>query len=106
MDAEQGSIKRSRDHLTGSDCGQDQLLRVRPGVVPAEGWRLVHQQRELACGGLYAQVLSNLSNISSQHAKATQEATTGVRVGKPSDDPIAAELVTVYVFTTPAASAN
>ncbi|HEX2875592.1 MAG TPA: flagellar hook-associated protein FlgL [Polyangiaceae bacterium] len=41
-------------------------------------------------GMRYAQVLSNLSNISSQHAKATQEATTGVRVGKPSDDPIAA----------------
>jgi flagellar hook-associated protein 3 FlgL len=41
-------------------------------------------------GMRYAQVLSNLSNISSQHAKATQEASTGVRVGKPSDDPIAA----------------
>jgi flagellar hook-associated protein 3 FlgL len=41
-------------------------------------------------GMRYAQVLSNLANISSQHAKATQEAATGVRVGKPSDDPIAA----------------
>ena len=41
-------------------------------------------------GMRYSQVLSNLANISSQHAKATQEAATGVRVGKPSDDPIAA----------------
>lgn len=41
-------------------------------------------------GMRYAQVLSNLSNISAQHAKATQEASTGVRIGKPSDDPIAA----------------
>lgn len=41
-------------------------------------------------GMRYAQVLSNLSKITSQHAKATQEAATGVRVGKPSDDPIAA----------------
>jgi flagellar hook-associated protein 3 FlgL len=41
-------------------------------------------------GMRYSQVLLNLSKISSQHAKATQEAATGVRVGKPSDDPIAA----------------
>ncbi len=41
-------------------------------------------------GMRYSQVLSNLANITSQHAKAAQEASTGVRVGKPSDDPIAA----------------
>jgi flagellar hook-associated protein 3 FlgL len=41
-------------------------------------------------GMKYSQVLSNLSNLTSQHAKASQEASTGVRVGKPSDDPIAA----------------
>jgi len=38
----------------------------------------------------YSQVLSNLSNITSQHAKAAQEASSGLRVAKPSDDPIAA----------------
>jgi flagellar hook-associated protein 3 FlgL len=38
----------------------------------------------------YSQVLRNLGNITSQQAKASQEASTGVRVGKPSDDPIAA----------------
>ena len=41
-------------------------------------------------GMRYSQVLSNLANITSQHAEAWQEASTGVRVGKPSDDPIAA----------------
>lgn len=41
-------------------------------------------------GMKYSQVLSNLASITSQHAKASQEASTGVRVGKPSDDPIAA----------------
>lgn len=41
-------------------------------------------------GMKYSQVLRNLGNITSQHAKASQEASTGVRVGKPSDDPIAA----------------
>jgi len=41
-------------------------------------------------GMKYSQVLSNLSNLTSQHAKAAQEASTGVRVGKPSDDPVAA----------------
>lgn len=41
-------------------------------------------------GMRYSQVLSNLSSITSQHAEASQQATTGVRVGKPSDDPIAA----------------
>lgn len=41
-------------------------------------------------GMKYSQVLSNLSNLTSQHAKAAQEASTGIRVGKPSDDPIAA----------------
>jgi flagellar hook-associated protein 3 FlgL len=41
-------------------------------------------------GMKYSQVLSNLANLSSQQAKAAQEASTGVRVGKPSDDPIAA----------------
>jgi flagellar hook-associated protein 3 FlgL len=38
----------------------------------------------------YSQVLSNLASISSQHAAASQQAATGIRVGKPSDDPIAA----------------
>jgi flagellar hook-associated protein 3 FlgL len=38
----------------------------------------------------YNQVLSNLTNITSQHAEASQQASSGVRVGKPSDDPIAA----------------
>jgi flagellar hook-associated protein 3 FlgL len=41
-------------------------------------------------GMRYSQVLSNLASITSQHAKAAQEASSGVRVGKPSDDPIAA----------------
>lgn len=41
-------------------------------------------------GMRYAEVLSNLANITSQHHKAAHEASTGVRVGKPSDDPIAA----------------
>lgn len=41
-------------------------------------------------GMRYSQVLSNLANISSQHAEASQEASSGVRVSKPSDDPIAA----------------
>jgi flagellar hook-associated protein 3 FlgL len=38
----------------------------------------------------YGQVLSNLAKLTSQHAKAAQEASSGIRVGKPSDDPIAA----------------
>jgi flagellar hook-associated protein 3 FlgL len=41
-------------------------------------------------GMRYSQVLSNLANLTSQHAKAAQEASSGIRVGKPSDDPIAA----------------
>lgn len=41
-------------------------------------------------GMRYSQVLSNLANITSQHAEAAQQASSGVRVGKPSDDPIAA----------------
>jgi flagellar hook-associated protein 3 FlgL len=41
-------------------------------------------------GMRYSQVLSNLTNITSQHAEASQQASSGVRVGKPSDDPIAA----------------
>jgi len=41
-------------------------------------------------GMRYSQVLANLANISSQQAQAAQEASSGVRVGKPSDDPIAA----------------
>ncbi|RYZ09480.1 MAG: flagellar hook-associated protein 3 [Myxococcales bacterium] len=41
-------------------------------------------------GMRYSQVLSNLASISSQHAEASQQASTGIRVGKPSDDPIAA----------------
>jgi flagellar hook-associated protein 3 FlgL len=38
----------------------------------------------------YAQVLTNLGNIASQHAEASQQASSGIRVGKPSDDPMAA----------------
>jgi flagellar hook-associated protein 3 FlgL len=41
-------------------------------------------------GMKYSQVLRNLGNITSQHADALQQASTGIRVGKPSDDPIAA----------------
>jgi flagellar hook-associated protein 3 FlgL len=41
-------------------------------------------------GMRYSQVLSNLANITSQHAEASQRASSGIRVGKPSDDPIAA----------------
>jgi len=41
-------------------------------------------------GMRYSQVLANLANINTQHEEAAQEASTGVRVGKPSDDPIAA----------------
>lgn len=41
-------------------------------------------------GMRYSEVLSNLAQITSRHHKATQEASTGLRVGKPSDDPIAA----------------
>ncbi len=41
-------------------------------------------------GMRYSQVLSNLTRINSQHAEASQQAATGIRVGKPSDDPIAA----------------
>lgn len=41
-------------------------------------------------GMRYSQVLTNLASINSQHAEASQQAATGVRVGKPSDDPIAA----------------
>jgi flagellar hook-associated protein 3 FlgL len=41
-------------------------------------------------GMRYSQVLANLANISSQQAEAAQEASSGLRVGKPSDDPIAA----------------
>ncbi|HVY27874.1 MAG TPA: flagellar hook-associated protein FlgL [Polyangiaceae bacterium] len=41
-------------------------------------------------GMKYSQVLRNLGNITSQHAEASQEASTGIRVNKPSDDPIAA----------------
>jgi flagellar hook-associated protein 3 FlgL len=41
-------------------------------------------------GMRYNQVLSNLTNITSQHAQASQQASSGLRVGKPSDDPIAA----------------
>jgi flagellar hook-associated protein 3 FlgL len=41
-------------------------------------------------GMRYAQVISNLGNITSQHAEASQQAASGIRVGKPSDDPIAA----------------
>jgi flagellar hook-associated protein 3 FlgL len=41
-------------------------------------------------GMRYSQVLANLGRITSQHADAAQEASSGIRVGKPSDDPIAA----------------
>ena len=41
-------------------------------------------------GMRYTEVLRNLSNITSQHAEAAQRAASGIRVGKPSDDPIAA----------------
>jgi flagellar hook-associated protein 3 FlgL len=41
-------------------------------------------------GMRYTEVLRNLSNITSQHAEAARQAATGIRVGKPSDDPIAA----------------
>jgi len=41
-------------------------------------------------GMRYSQVLSNLASITSQHAEASQQASSGIRVGKPSDDPIAA----------------
>ena len=41
-------------------------------------------------GMRYSQVLSNLANVSSQQAEASQQASSGLRVGKPSDDPIAA----------------
>lgn len=41
-------------------------------------------------GMKYSQVLRNLGNINSAHAEASQEASTGIRVNKPSDDPIAA----------------
>lgn len=41
-------------------------------------------------GMRYSAVLKNLASITSQHASAAQEASSGVRVGKPSDDPIAA----------------
>lgn len=41
-------------------------------------------------GMRYSQVLANLASITSQHAEAAQVASSGVRVGKPSDDPIAA----------------
>jgi flagellar hook-associated protein 3 FlgL len=38
----------------------------------------------------YASVTDNLSQLSARHAKAAQEAQTGLRVNLPSDDPIAA----------------
>jgi flagellar hook-associated protein 3 FlgL len=38
----------------------------------------------------YDAVATNLAQLSSRHAKAAQEAQTGVRVNLPSDDPIAA----------------
>jgi flagellar hook-associated protein 3 FlgL len=41
-------------------------------------------------GMRYGEVLRNLSNLTSQHAEASRQASTGIRVGKPSDDPIAA----------------
>jgi flagellar hook-associated protein 3 FlgL len=41
-------------------------------------------------GMRYSQVLSNLARLTSAHAEASQEASTGLRVGKPSDDPVAA----------------
>lgn len=41
-------------------------------------------------GMRYSEVLRNLTSITSKHAEAAREASTGIRVGKPSDDPIAA----------------
>lgn len=41
-------------------------------------------------GMRYAEVLSNLAGLSARHAQAAHEASTGIRVGKPSDDPVAA----------------
>lgn len=41
-------------------------------------------------GMRYSEVLRNLGNLTSQHADASREAASGIRVGKPSDDPIAA----------------
>jgi flagellar hook-associated protein 3 FlgL len=41
-------------------------------------------------GMRYGEILRNLANVTSQHAEAAREASSGVRVGKPSDDPIAA----------------
>jgi flagellar hook-associated protein 3 FlgL len=41
-------------------------------------------------GMRYSQVLSNLASITSQLADAAQRASSGIRVGKPSDDPTAA----------------
>lgn len=41
-------------------------------------------------GMRYSQVLTNLTGITSQHAEASRQASSGIRVGKPSDDPIAA----------------
>ncbi len=41
-------------------------------------------------GMRYAAVMKNLTRLSSEHAEAASHATTGVRVGKPSDDPVAA----------------
>lgn len=38
----------------------------------------------------YASVTDNLSQLSARHAKAAQEAQTGMRINLPSDDPIAA----------------
>jgi flagellar hook-associated protein 3 FlgL len=38
----------------------------------------------------YAEVLRGLASISSQQAEAARQASSGLRVGKPSDDPIAA----------------
>ena len=40
-------------------------------------------------GMRYGEVVKNLANINSQHAEAARQASSGVRVGKPSDDPIA-----------------
>jgi flagellar hook-associated protein 3 FlgL len=41
-------------------------------------------------GMRYSQVLSNLANITEQQENASEVASSGVRVAKPSDDPIAA----------------
>lgn len=41
-------------------------------------------------GMRYAQVLRNLAGLGSRHAEAARQASSGLRVGKPSDDPIAA----------------